>query len=411
MEDRWLKKRPNPKTGRRDRTALYGKCTRYRVKGIPGVKDRSFDTLNDAKTWLAQAQTDARPGEFVDPRNGAISLKDYIATHWWPTRSGDPSTLERIEQRVRRHIVPHLGALPLNNLGTEALRGWKKRLEKDLGPTSIRLVRATLSSVLQAAVEDRRLARNPCRASTVRPPAAAPGRVEAWPPERVLAVRAALPERYRVLAEIGAGLGLRQGEAFGLAREDIDFDEEVVHVRRQVKMVRTKLCFALPKGRKVRDVPLPPSVAKAIRQHMEIFAPVPVTMPWDDSRPAETAVEAKHRRPRTYNLLVTGRERKAINRNYFNSYTWKPALAGAGVIAPLEESAPDGSRVWEPSREHGYHALRHFYASEQLEAGESVVSLARWLGHSDPGFTLRKYAHFLPRAGARGNAAIDAVFA
>jgi hypothetical protein len=59
---------------------MYGKCTRYRVKGIPGVKDRSFDALQDAKTWLAQAQTDARRGEFVDPRDGAISLKDYIET-------------------------------------------------------------------------------------------------------------------------------------------------------------------------------------------------------------------------------------------------------------------------------------------------------------------------------------------
>ncbi|MCX4659540.1 integrase [Streptomyces uncialis] len=106
---------------------------------------------------------------------------------------------------------------------------------------------------------------------------------------------------------------------------------------------------------------------------------------------------------------MTGRERKAINRNYFNSYIWKPALTKAGVIGGLEQRA-DGQRVWEPSREHGFHALRHFYASEQLEAGESVVSLAQWLGHSDPGFTLRKYAHFLPRAGARGTAAIDALF-
>ncbi|MFD4030074.1 hypothetical protein ACFWVP_05960 [Streptomyces sp. NPDC058637] len=95
---------------------MYGKCTRYRVKGIPGVKDRSFDALQDAKTWLAQAQTDARRGEFVDPRDGAISLKDYIETHWWPTQSGDPSTIERIEQRVRRHILPHLGAQPLNGI-------------------------------------------------------------------------------------------------------------------------------------------------------------------------------------------------------------------------------------------------------------------------------------------------------
>ncbi|MFI5678921.1 integrase [Streptomyces cellulosae] len=106
---------------------------------------------------------------------------------------------------------------------------------------------------------------------------------------------------------------------------------------------------------------------------------------------------------------MTGRERKAINRNYFNSYVWKPALATAGVIAPLGEGSIDGARVWEPSREHGFHAPRHFYASEELEAGESVVSLARWLGHSDPGFTLRKYSH-LPRAGARGSAAIDAIF-
>ncbi|MFK4101289.1 hypothetical protein ACI2L1_14665 [Streptomyces sp. NPDC019531] len=34
-------------------------CTRYRVNGVPGVKDRSFDALQNARTWLAQAQTDA----------------------------------------------------------------------------------------------------------------------------------------------------------------------------------------------------------------------------------------------------------------------------------------------------------------------------------------------------------------
>ncbi|WP_318294385.1 integrase [Streptomyces bacillaris] len=107
---------------------------------------------------------------------------------------------------------------------------------------------------------------------------------------------------------------------------------------------------------------------------------------------------------------MTGREQKAVNRDYFNPYVWKPALAAAGVIAPLEEGA-DGARVWEPSREHGFHALRHFLASEELEAGESIVSLARRLGHSAPGFTLRQYSHFLPRAGARGAAAIDAIFA
>lgn len=75
----------------------------------------------------------------------------------------------------------------------------------------------------------------------------------------------------------------------------------------------------------------------------------------------------------------------------------------------LEQHA-NGQRAWEPSREHGFHELRHFYASERLEAGESVVSLTQRLGHADPGFMLRKYAHFLPRADTRGTAAVDALF-
>ncbi|MFD5113106.1 hypothetical protein ACFWNG_12430 [Streptomyces sp. NPDC058391] len=38
------------------------------------------------------------------------------------------TTIERIEQRVRRNILPHLGAQPLNGVGAETLRNWKKRL-------------------------------------------------------------------------------------------------------------------------------------------------------------------------------------------------------------------------------------------------------------------------------------------
>ncbi len=36
------------------------------------------------------------------------------------------------------------------------------------------------------------------------------------------------------------------------------------------------------------------------------------------------------------------------------------------------------------------HALRHFYASVLLDAGESIKALSEYLGHSDPGFTLRR---------------------
>ncbi|MFJ2753709.1 tyrosine-type recombinase/integrase [Streptomyces sp. NPDC087297] len=59
------------------------------------------------------------------------------------------------------------------------------------------------------------------------------------------------------------------------------------------------------------------------------------------------------------------------------------------------------SGQWQAAHRDGFHVLRHTYASVVLEAGESVVTLARWLGHSSPTITLNHYAHFMPEAGGK----------
>lgn len=56
------------------------------------------------------------------------------------------------------------------------------------------------------------------------------------------------------------------------------------------------------------------------------------------------------------------------------------------------------------------HALRHYYASVLLDAGENVKALAEYLGHSDPGFTLRTYTHLMPNSQDRARNAIDGAF-
>lgn len=53
------------------------------------------------------------------------------------------------------------------------------------------------------------------------------------------------------------------------------------------------------------------------------------------------------------------------------------------------------------------HALRHFYASVLIDAGESVRAVADYLGHADPGFTLRVYAHLFPSSEDRARQAVD----
>ena len=58
-------------------------------------------------------------------------------------------------------------------------------------------------------------------------------------------------------------------------------------------------------------------------------------------------------------------------------------------------------------RRDGMHALRHYYASVLLAEGVSIRELAEYLGHSDPGFTLRTYIHMLPDSHERAIKAID----
>jgi integrase len=54
------------------------------------------------------------------------------------------------------------------------------------------------------------------------------------------------------------------------------------------------------------------------------------------------------------------------------------------------------------------HVLRHTAASAWLAGGVDVRTLADWLGHEDPGFTLRTYTHLMPNAADRGRKAMDA---
>ena len=58
----------------------------------------------------------------------------------------------------------------------------------------------------------------------------------------------------------------------------------------------------------------------------------------------------------------------------------------------------------------GMHALRHFYVSVLLAQGVSIKELADYLGHADPGFTLRTYTHLVPSSFERARAAVDGVF-
>ncbi|MFD4113193.1 tyrosine-type recombinase/integrase [Streptomyces niveus] len=399
IEDRWIKKKKDPVTGKRERTARYGKGKRYKVARIPGVRDRSFDTLEDAKAWLRRSSTDQERGEFVDPRDGSITLAEYVERYWMPGVRGEAKTRKGIDERIRLHVIPHLGDVSLNKVSAAELRAYIVKLESSCSPQYARSILSTLSSVLETAVDDKRLARNPMRSKSVRWPKLPDERREAWPEVLARRVRDEISQRHRIAVILGLGCGLRQGEVFGLSMEDVDHARGVLHVRRQVQIVNGRKYFTLPKGGKTRVADMPRSVADELVKHARAYPGDKVELPWGGPE--------SDRERKKFGLVLTTKYGNAIAANTWNTEIWKPALARAGVIPPRVKGAKPWQ--WQAAPKDGFHVLRHTYASLVLEAGESVVTLAKWLGHSTPSITLDHYAHFMPEAGRKGRRAIDSL--
>jgi hypothetical protein len=125
IEDRWWTKKPDPTTGKKRKTERFGKGKRWRVAGIPGVRDRSFEREADAKAWLKASATDSSRGTFYDPRDGEMTLREYVEQHWWPNLRRAPTTKHSMKPRVFNHILPHVGHLPLNRIGHDQVKAWQ----------------------------------------------------------------------------------------------------------------------------------------------------------------------------------------------------------------------------------------------------------------------------------------------
>jgi integrase len=131
---------------------------------------------------------------------------------------------------------------------------------------------------------------------------------------------AALGGRVAVLPYLGAGTGMRQGEMFGLAPEDVDFLRRVILVRRQVRLLDDgTLSFSPVKSDKTRDVPLSESLAPVLAEHIRKYPPADVTLPW----------QVPDGKPETHRLLPTRPGELTMHRTRANE-EWRAALAKTG---------------------------------------------------------------------------------
>ncbi len=146
-------------------------------------------------------------------------------------------------------------------------------------------------------------------------------------------------EKQQTMLTTCYGAGLRVSELIQLRVRDIDSEREVLHIRQG-------------KGARDRELILTPGLLRLLRRY------------WQRYRPSDP--------------LFYGREEHLPVGISTVQKTYTRAKRSAGI-----------------DKQGGIHALRHAYATHQLEAGMPVHQLQRLLGHQSLRTTLR-YVHWIP---------------
>lgn len=337
---------------------------------------RHFKLKRDAQRWLNEVAASVVTGQYVDPRAGRLTFREY-ADGWVSAQVHRPSTETLYRGHLERHTYPVLGDLPLSAILPTTIQGWVKRLstgvegERDaLSPATVRVVYTVAASVFRAAVRDRKLATSPCDGIAL--PEVTKSRVTPMTTAQVDLLVESLPDALSALVILAAGTGMRQGEVLGLTRDRVRLlgKSPAVTVDRQlVTRPGGETAFAPPKtSASVRTIPLPRVVVAALNDHI-----------------------ARHG-VGDGELLFTW-QGKPLTRQRFG-HLWRPAATAAGLTDATGK---------------GMHALRHYYASLLIRYGESVKTVQDRLGHKSASETLDTYSHLWADSDERTREAVDSV--
>jgi integrase len=349
---------------RRDGTTSYQ--VRVELPNNPATGERrsrveTFATEKEAEKTLTKWLSEADEGTVLLPSK--IAMRDLAARWLDDEMSGRvrPTTLAGYRLTVEKHIVPRLGNVQAQRLGTADVLKWRTDLLRDTSPRTTQLALQRLRQMLEWAVSVEMLAKNP--AAKVKPPKWSPAERTVWTAAEARAfLTVAEDDTLGTLWRAALSTGLRRGELLALRWQDVDLDAGRLTVKQSLVMCGGKAIIQPPKSKAaLRSVKLPSETVAALLAHKDRQA-------WARKRAGERWAESGL-------VFTTGIGTPLSPRN-----------VGRSFEAMIESAGVPRVRL---------HDLRHVSASLDLASGTSVKAVAARLGHSDPSITLRTYAHVM----------------
>ncbi len=331
-----------------------------------------FKTRKAAEVARAKIVGDLHGGTYSEPSK--TSFQNWVVDQWLPNVETQvkPSTFDSYQRNLRLHVIPTLGPRQLQDIGPAQLNDIYAQLLRDgklngpggLSAKTVRYIHTIIHKALADAIDIGLLTTNPAeRAKPPRPRATSQTELRFWEPAQLRQfLRISTCHRLATAWHLAAMTGMRRGEVLGLRWDDVDFERSRIHIRQALVSVAYELVFSTPKNHKARVIDLDEQTVAKLRAHK---------------------------------TLQIG-ERS----------TWGSDYQDKDLVFPKENGEPLHPQTYSQAFERlvaasdlpriRLHDLRHTHAMIALSAGVPPKVISERLGHDDPAFTLKQYAHVIP---------------
>lgn len=334
----------------------------YDDKGYPKTKNVLAKTKRECAEKLQKLKEELG-GIKSDKVKPDMRFGDWLE-YWYETHSKPKiraTTQLGYESRIRLHIVPEIGNIPLNKLTQNDLQQFYARLKKNgrkslteyygegLSDQMVRMCHATCRTALEKAVQEGLIRTNPAIGCKLPPKRAREMQVLDRDELQRFLIQAQ-SEGYYELFLLDLSTGLRRGELMALQWDDLDFETGVLNVNKQVYPVNGELQFSEPKTKNsIRKIVLPSAVVEVLREYKKT-----VNSRWMFPSPVK------------------------------EDFPITPGVVRSRLRLILERAGCKHVR---------FHDLRHTFATLALQNGMDVKTLSAMLGHVSAATTLDIYTH------------------